>query len=62
VCLAALPPAVRIASANLPPPAPKHPADHIIAATARAFGYAVVARDGELIHYATAGHLEAVAC
>ena len=62
VRLAALPPAVLIASASLPPPAPKDPADRMIAATARAFGYVVVTRDGELLPYAQAGNLEAIAC
>jgi PIN domain nuclease of toxin-antitoxin system len=60
--LAQLSPAVLIASALLPGAAPRDPADRIIAATARAFGYTVVTRDGELIPYAAAGHIEVVAC
>jgi PIN domain nuclease of toxin-antitoxin system len=60
--LAAMPPKVLIASAILPGVPPKDPADRIIAATCRTFGYTVITRDGELIPYAQAGHLEAIAC
>ena len=60
--LAPMPPQVLIASATLPGVPPKDPADRIIAATGRAFGYAVVTRDGELIPYAKAGHIDAVGC
>jgi PIN domain nuclease of toxin-antitoxin system len=62
VRLADMPPAVLIASATLPPIAPKDPADRIIAATARAFGLVVITRDGELAPYGRAGHLEVVTC
>jgi len=62
VRLAAMPPQVLIASATLPGVPPKDPADRIIAATGRAFGYIVITRDGALIPYAKAGHLEAVGC
>ena len=60
--LAQLSPAVLIASALLPRAAPRDPADRIIVATSRAFGYTVITRDGELIPYAAAGHIEAIAC
>lgn len=60
--LAQLSPAVLIASALLPGAAPRDPADRIIAATSRLFGYTVITRDGELIPYAAAGHIQAVAC
>jgi PIN domain nuclease of toxin-antitoxin system len=60
--LAELSPAVLVASALLPGNAPRDPADRIVAATARAFGYTVITRDGELIPYAAAGHIEVVAC
>jgi PIN domain nuclease of toxin-antitoxin system len=60
--LADMAPAILIASASLPPPAPRDPADRIIAATARALGYILVTRDGELLPFARAGHLEAVGC
>lgn len=62
VRLAALPPAVLIASAMLPGKPPKDPVDRIIAATARTFGFPIVTRDGGLMRYAHAGHIEAVAC
>lgn len=60
--LVSMPPSVLIASTALPGSPPKDPADRIIAATARAFGYAVVTRDGELALYAREGHIEAVGC
>lgn len=62
VRLAPMPPRVLIASATLPGSPPRDPADRIIAATAREFGYVVVTRDGELIPYARAGHIEAMGC
>ncbi len=60
--LAELTPAVLIASALLPDDAPRDPADRIIAATARAFGYTVITRGADLILYGAAGHLEAIVC
>jgi len=62
VRLAAMPPTILIASVNLPAPSPKDPADRIIAATARALGYGVITRDGELTAYGHAGHLDVIAC
>ena len=62
VRLAALSPAVLIASCALPGTPPRDPADRMIAATARAFGYTVITRDGELVPYAQAGHLALVGC
>lgn len=62
VRLAAMEPSILVASVNLPGAPPKDPADRIIAATARAFGYAVVTRDGELSDYAKAGHIALVIC
>lgn len=62
VRLAPMPPRVLIASATLPGSPPRDPADRIIAATGRAFGYAIVTRDGELIPYAREGHIDAVGC
>lgn len=38
------------------------PADRIIAATAREYGYTVVTRDRALLEYASAGHLRALEC
>ena len=62
VRLASLSPSVLIASALLPGDAPADPADRIIAATARTFGYTVITRDGELVPYAAAGHIAVMAC
>ena len=55
-------PKVLIASASLPGLPPKDPVDRIIAATSRAFGYSIITRDGELMRYARAGHIEAISC
>ena len=60
--LAAMPPNVLIASAVLPGTPPKDPVDRIIAATGRTFGYSIVTRNGELMNYARAGHIDAIAC
>ena len=60
--LAEMPPSVLIASALLPGDPPRDPADRIIAATARAFGFTVITRDGALIPYAAAGHIQVVTC
>jgi len=60
--LAAMPPRVLIASTTLPGMPPKDPVDRIIAATGRTFGYSIVTRDGELMLYARAGHIDAVGC
>ena len=38
------------------------PADRILVATARAFGYRLMTRDQALLSYAEAGHLQALAC
>jgi PIN domain nuclease of toxin-antitoxin system len=62
VRLAPMPPAVLVASASLPGSPPRDPADRIIAATARMFGYTVITRDGELTVYARAGHIEVISC
>ena len=62
VRLAAMPPRVLIASATLPGAPPKDPVDRIIAATGRTFGYSIVTRDGELMLYARAGHIDVVGC
>jgi PIN domain nuclease of toxin-antitoxin system len=60
--VAAMPPRVLIASTTLPGMPPKDPVDRIIAATGRTFGYSIVTRDGELMLYARAGHIDAVGC
>jgi len=60
--LADMPPAVLIASANLPGAPPADPADRIIAATARAQGHTIITRDEELLPYGQAGHVAVLAC
>ena len=62
VALAPMPPDVLIASAFLPASPLRDPADRILAATARAFGYRLMTRDGSLLAYAAAGHLRAISC
>ncbi len=62
VALAPMPPDVLIASATLPGTPPRDPADRIIAATARTYGQAIVTRDGELVPYGQAGHIEVIEC
>ncbi len=60
--LASMPPNVLIASAFLPGSPPRDPADRIIAATGRTYGFTIVTRDGELLPYADAGHIMAIRC
>ncbi len=55
-------PDVLIASASLPGAPPRDPADRIVAATAREYGFVVVTRDGDLLPYARAGHIGAIGC
>ena len=60
--LADLSPNVMIEASLLPGELHRDPADRILAATAREFGYRLMTRDRPLLAYAEAGHLEAVAC
>jgi PIN domain nuclease of toxin-antitoxin system len=60
--LADLLPNVLIASNYLPGTPPNDPADRILAATAREYGYTLVTRDRPLLEYAEQGHLQALAC
>jgi PIN domain nuclease of toxin-antitoxin system len=62
VRLAELPPRVLLESSLLPGSPPRDPADRIIAATAREFGYTVMTRDSGLLGYAKEGYLSAIAC
>jgi PIN domain nuclease of toxin-antitoxin system len=62
VAMAPMTPEVLIASSFLVDAPLRDPADRIIAATARAFGYVLVTRDQLLLDYAKAGHLTAIAC
>lgn len=60
--LAPMPPEVLMAASFLPDCALRDPADRILAATARAFGYQLMTRDQPLLEYASMGHLDAVTC
>lgn len=62
LALADMPPQVLIGSSFLPGDAPRDPADRIIAATAREFGYTLVTRDKALLTYADQGHVRAICC
>ncbi|HEY5412563.1 MAG TPA: type II toxin-antitoxin system VapC family toxin [Caulobacteraceae bacterium] len=59
---APLTPQVLADASFLPGQIHRDPADRILAATARAFGYRLMTRDRALLAYAEAGHLQAVAC
>lgn len=60
--LAELSPDVLIASSFLPAMPPRDPADRILAATAREYGYKLVTRDRPLLDYAEQGHIQAILC
>ena len=62
VTLAAMPASVLTASAALPGSPPDDPADRILIATARAFGYILVTRDTKILDYGARGHVRTVAC
>jgi PIN domain nuclease of toxin-antitoxin system len=59
---AELTPEVLIASQELPGELHRDPADRILGATARQYGYRLLTRDKPLLAYAEAGHLQAIAC
>ncbi len=58
----AMPPEVLLELAFLPGSPPNDPADRIIAATAREYGYVVLTRDRALLGYGEQGHIRALAC
>ena len=62
VRLAALTPKVLLDSTALPGTPPSDPADRILAATARLYGYRVITRDSKLLDYAANGHILATGC
>jgi PIN domain nuclease of toxin-antitoxin system len=49
-------------SSSLPQPVHDDPADRIIIATARALDMTIVTRDRNILSYAEAGHVRALAC
>ncbi|WP_293907577.1 type II toxin-antitoxin system VapC family toxin [Phenylobacterium sp.] len=62
MALAPLPVSVLVASAFLPGDRLRDPADKILAATARQFGYRLMTRDLPLLDLSAEGHLDAIAC
>lgn len=60
--VAAMSPEVLIASSFLPDFPEKYPADRIIAATAREYGYTVVTSDAALLEYGKQGYLSVLEC
>ena len=62
VALAAMPTSVLVASTTLPGRPPGDPADRIIIATARAFGYVLATRDTETLEYGSQGHVRVIEC
>lgn len=62
VRLAEMPPELLILSSFLPGSPPRDPADRILAATAREFGYVLMTRDRLLLDYADQGHVWALSC
>jgi len=62
VRLAEMPPQMLLQSSLLPGTLPNDPADRIIAATAREYGFTVMTRDRPLLDYAREGHLSAIEC
>lgn len=62
IALASMPPSVLIAASFLPGAALRDPADRILAATARTFGYRLMTRDRPLLDFAAQGHMQAIAC
>ena len=60
IALAELPPNVLMESALLPQELNMDPADRIMVATAREFGFTLLTRDADVLSYAAAGHLSAI--
>lgn len=62
IALASLPPHVLLESSLLPGNLVKDPADRIIVATAREYGYVLVTRDRALLDYGRGGYLSVLEC
>jgi PIN domain nuclease of toxin-antitoxin system len=60
--LTELSPQILLESSFLPGEFHSDPANRIIAATARQHGYTVMTRDSDILDYAQAGHVSAIAC
>jgi PIN domain nuclease of toxin-antitoxin system len=62
ISVAAMTPNLLIASSGLPGDLHRDPADRIIIATAREYGFRVVTRDRKILDYAEMGHVMALEC
>ncbi|MBV8799825.1 MAG: type II toxin-antitoxin system VapC family toxin [Alphaproteobacteria bacterium] len=62
ITLCELTPEILLGSSFLPGMLNRDPADRIIAATAREFGYTVITRDRALLDYAAQGHIAVIEC
>ena len=62
IAVAEMPSHVLLESSALPGNLNRDPADRIIAATAREFGYTVMTRDKALLDYGREGHLSVLEC
>ena len=62
IALAQMPTEVLVASAYLPGNPPKDPADRILVATAREYGYKLITRDLLLLEYGKLGHVQVLEC
>ena len=62
IATADMPAEVLIRSSFLPGTPPGDPADRIVIATAREYGYRIVTRDRKILNYAHQGHAEWMAC
>lgn len=62
LALSDMPPAVLLESCELPNLPTNDPADRIIAATAREYGFTVVTRDKPLLDYGKQGYLNVLEC
>ncbi|MCW5759168.1 MAG: type II toxin-antitoxin system VapC family toxin [Phenylobacterium sp.] len=60
--LADLTPRIFVASSFLPDSRLRDPADRIVVATARTFGYRIMTRDRLILGFAAEGHAQAIAC
>ena len=57
-----MPVSVLVASTTLPGTPPPDPADRIIVATARAFGYVLATRGAKILDYGALGHVRVIGC
>jgi PIN domain nuclease of toxin-antitoxin system len=62
MALAEMSPEVLMASSYLPGKLPRDPADRILVATAREYGFQLMTRDRRILQYAEQGHIQAIAC